>query len=121
MAHRLRSKVKAAEAGEALVPGSLVECRRDPHAPSAPALPERRKATQRRSPRHTGVLERAAVLFRGKPALVRVVNASDGGVTIESPLAVEVGERLGVALEGHPPRTGTVRWARRGLIGIGFA
>lgn len=121
MAHRLRSKVKAAEAGEALAPASLVECRRDPHAPPVPTPAERRKAAQRSVPRHQGVVERAAILFRGKPALVRVVNASEGGITVETAIAPDEGETLGVALEGHPPRTGTVRWVRRGQVGIAFA
>lgn len=121
MAHRLRSKVKAAEAGEALAPVSLVECRRDPHAAPAPTPAERRRAAQRRSDRHQGVVERAAILLRGKPALVEVVNASDGGITIATALLPEPGEPLGIALEGHPPRTGTVRWVRRGRVGIAFA
>lgn len=120
MAHRLRSKVKAAEAGEALVPGSLVECRRDPHAPPAPCISERRQAPQRRSDRHRGVVERAAIVFRGKPALVRVVNASACGITIETSVYPDVGELLSVALEGHPPRLGEVRWLRRGQVGIAF-
>jgi hypothetical protein len=121
MAHRLRSKVKAAEAGEALAPVSLVECRRNPHAPAAETAAERRRAAQRRSDRHHGLVERAAILLRGKPALVEVVNASDGGITIATALQPEPGEPLGVALEGHPPRTGTVRWVRRGRVGIAFA
>jgi hypothetical protein len=121
MAHRLRSKVKAAEAGESLAPVSLVECRRDPHAAPALTPDERRRAAQRRSDRHHGVVERAAVVFRGKPALVRVVNASCGGITIETALRPDVGEPLSVALEGHPPRVGEVRWMRRGQIGIAFA
>jgi hypothetical protein len=120
MAHRLRSKVRAAEAGETLAPVSMVACRRDPHAPPAPTTPERREAAQRRSVRHAGVVERAALLFRGKPALVRVVNASEGGITVETPIAPEEGETLSVALEGDSPRTGTVRWVRRGQIGIAF-
>jgi hypothetical protein len=121
MAHRLRSKVKAAEAGEALAPVSLVECRRDPHAVVAPTAAERRRAAQRRSERHQGLVERAAILFRGKPALVEVVNASAGGITVATALQPAPGESLGVALEGHPPRVGTVRWVRRGRVGIAFA
>ncbi|HMC91431.1 MAG TPA: PilZ domain-containing protein [Allosphingosinicella sp.] len=119
MAHRLRSKVKAAEAGAELAPVSLVE-RRDPHAGPAETAAERRRAAQRRSERHQGVVERAAIQFRGKPALVQVVNASEGGITIETALRPEPGETLGVALEGQPPRTGIVRWVRGGQVGIAF-
>jgi hypothetical protein len=53
--------------------------------------------------------------------LVEVVNASEGGITIATALQPEPGEPLGIALEGHPPRTGTVRWVRRGRVGIAFA
>jgi hypothetical protein len=120
MAHRLRSKVKAAEAGEALAPVSLVECRRDPHAAAPPTEAERRQAAQRQSDRHHGVVERAAIVYRGKPALVRVVNASSGGITIETAVRPDVGEPLSIALEGHPPRVGEVRWLRRGQVGIAF-
>jgi len=120
MAHRLRSKVKAAEAGAELAPVSLVECRRDPHAAPAETAAERRRAAQRRSDRHQGVVERAAIQFRGKPALVQVVNASAGGITIETALRPEPDETIGIALEGQPPRTGVVRWVRGGQVGIAF-
>ncbi|MEA2998609.1 MAG: hypothetical protein QOK17_442 [Sphingomonadales bacterium] len=120
MAHRLRSKVKAAEAGEALAPVSLVECRRDLHAPPLPTPLERRRAAQRTAERHQGLIERAAIVFRGKPALVQVVNLSRGGLTIESALTPAPGETIGVALAGEPPRPAAVRWVRKGRIGLAF-
>jgi hypothetical protein len=120
MAHRLRSKVKAAEAGEALAPVSLVECRRDLHAPPLPTPLERRQAAQRAAERHQGVIERAAIVYRGKPALVQVVNLSKGGLTIESALSPAPAETIGVALAGEPPRSATVRWVRKGRIGLAF-
>src|SRR3954451_21933301 len=89
MAHRLRAKVKAAEAGEALAPSSLVECRRDPYAGARPETLERRRARQRGSDRHAGLVERAALVFRGKPALVQVANVSKGGVTLACALSPE--------------------------------
>jgi hypothetical protein len=115
MAHRLRSAIRAAEAGEALAPLSLEPCRRDPHAPR----PEGGSA-RRRAERHRGLVETAALLYRGKPALVRVANVSRSGVTLETSLIPEAGERLTVALEGQPPRTGEVRWVRRGRVGVAF-
>ncbi|MBV8687933.1 MAG: hypothetical protein JOZ90_17035 [Alphaproteobacteria bacterium] len=115
MAHRLRSAVRAAEAGEALAPLSLEPCRRDPHAARADAGEPRRRA-----PRHRGVVERAAILYRGKPALVGVANVSRDGVTLQTSLLPEVGERLSVALEGAPIRSGAVRWVRGGRIGVGL-
>ena len=120
MAHRLRSKVMAAEAGEALPPASLAECRRNPHATPLPDPLERRRAAQRGSERHQGLVERAALVLRGKPALVQVVNVSKGGVTLESALSPDVGEPVLIAMEGAPPRGATVRWLRRGRIGLTF-
>lgn len=120
MAHRLRAKVKAAEAGEALPPSSLVDCRRNPHAGELPETLERRRARQRGSDRHAGLVERAALVFRGKPALVQVANVSKGGVTLACALSPEPGETLTIAMEGQEPRTARVRWTRRGRIGLAF-
>lgn len=120
MAHRLRSKVMAAEAGEALPPASLAECRRNPHAPALPDPIERRRVRQRRSERHEGVVERAALVLRGKPALVRIVNLSAGGVTLDSGLTPDVGEIVAIAMEGEAPRTARVKWLKRGRIGLTF-
>jgi hypothetical protein len=117
MAHRLRSAVRAAEAGEALAPLSLEPCRRDPHA-SPPDGPDTRGRPRRRADRHRGLVKSAALLYRGKPALVRVANVSPGGVTLETSLTPEVGEGVAVAMEGHKPRGGVVRWVRRGRIGV---
>src|SRR3954447_9116449 len=117
MAHRLRSAIRAAEAGDALPPLSLEPCRRDPHAPPPDEKADRR-ARQRRAERHRGIVESAAILYRGKPALVRVANVSKGGVTLETSLTPAVGERVAVAMEGHKPRRGVVRWVRRGRIGV---
>jgi hypothetical protein len=117
MAHRLRSAVRAAEAGAALPPLSLEPCRRDPHA-SGPETPDDRRERHRRAERHRGMVESAAILYRGKPALVRVANVSKGGVTLETSLTPEVGETISVAMTGQAPRTGAVRWVRRGRIGI---
>jgi|GEM_PF-2545577 len=117
MAHRLRSAIRAAEAGEELVPLSLEPCRRDPHAPP-PEGEDGRARPRRRAERHRGVVVSAAILYRGKPALVRVANVSKGGVTLETSLMPELGERLSVAMEGAAPRAGAVRWVRNGRIGV---
>jgi PilZ domain len=117
MAHRLRSAIRAAEAGESLAPLSLEPCRRDPHAPP-PEGEDGRARPRRRAERHRGVVVSAAILYRGKPALVRVANVSKGGVTLETSLTPELGERLSVAMEGGAPRSGAVRWVRGGRIGV---
>jgi len=120
MAHRLRSKVKAAEEGEALPPSSLVDCRRNPHGGELPETLERRRARQRGSDRHAGLVERAALVFRGKPALVQVANLSKGGVTLACALSPDVGETVTLAMEGQEPRAARVRWLKRGRIGLAF-
>jgi hypothetical protein len=117
MAHRLRSAVRAAEAGATLAPLSLEPCRRDPHAPP-PDGQDSRARPRRRAERHRGLVESAALLYRGKPALVRVANVSQGGVTLETGLTPEIGEIVSVAMEGHKPRGGIVRWVRRGRVGL---
>ena len=116
--HRLRSTVRAVEAGTELPPLSARdECRRKPVAEAAPAF-DRRKASQRKSERHRGLVHRASITFRGKKALVGIVNVSRGGVTVETRILPEIGEAVEVELPGSSPASGTVRWARRGLVGV---
>jgi hypothetical protein len=115
MAHRLRSAILAGEAAAPLPPTTLEDCRRKAETPVA--AEDRRTAAQRRSDRHRGLVDHASILLRGKRALVRVANVSKGGITVESSIAPEVGESVRVDIDGAPV-AGTVRWARRGRIGI---
>lgn len=116
--HRLRSTVRAVETGAELPPLSArEECRRKPVDDGAPGV-DRRKAPQRKTERHRGLVHRASITFRGKKALVGVVNISRGGLTIETRILPEVDETVEVELPGAAPTAGTVRWARRGLVGI---
>ncbi|TMJ16162.1 MAG: hypothetical protein E6G94_05030 [Alphaproteobacteria bacterium] len=115
MAHRLRSAILAGEAAPPVAPTSLEECRRKAEAPVG--AQDRRTAAQRRSDRHRGLVDHASILLRGKRALVRVANVSKGGITVESSIAPDVGESVSVDVDGTPV-AGTVRWARRGRIGI---
>lgn len=119
--HRLRSTVKAVEAGATLPPLSArEECRRSPVQDGSAPTGDRRKAPQRRVSRHRGLLERAAVTYRGKKALVGIVNLSRGGATIETRIAAEVGDSLTIELPGTGGAPATVRWTHRGLVGLDF-
>ena len=118
--HSLRSSIRAREAGAPARPLSLEERRREELAAEAETLPkgERRTGAQRRSERHRGVVERAAILYRGKKAMVAVANVSKGGVTIETGLTPDVGETLLLELPGKAPAEARVRWLKPGRVGL---
>lgn len=118
--HRLRSSLRAREEGAPARPLSLDERRREAPAAEASDLPrgDRRSGTHRRADRHRGVVERAAILYRGKRAMVAVANVSKGGVTIETALTPEVGEPLLLELPGKEPVEARVRWVKPGRVGL---
>jgi PilZ domain-containing protein len=122
--HGLRSAILAGETGAAAAPPSTEEaCRRQgPRDPSraAPerARDERRVAAQRRARRHREIVEHATLLVAGKRCLVRVVNVSAGGLTLEAAIAPPVGETVRVEFDGAAPVEAVVRWVRKGRIGL---
>ena len=118
MSNRFRSTVRALEAGASLPPLSTREETRRAPAQADPPQMERRSGADRRSERHRGLVERAELSLRGKKTLVRVVNVSRGGVTLEAPVDVKPGDTLSVALPGEAPLRATVRWSRGGRIGL---
>ena len=120
--HSLRSSIRAREAGAPARPLSLEERRREAAAAEEPQHPkgERRTGAQRRAERHRGVVERAAILYRGKRAMVAVANVSKGGVTIETGLTPEIGEALLLELPGKAPAEARVRWVKPGRVGLGL-
>jgi hypothetical protein len=118
--HSLRSSIRAREAGAEPRPLSLEERRREELAAAPETLPkgERRTGVKRRADRHRGVVEQAAILYRGKRAMVPVANVSAGGATLECGLSPEPGESLLIELPGRPPVAAVVRWVRKGRIGL---
>jgi hypothetical protein len=122
--HGLRSAILKGEKGAAASAASTEEaCRRkgtrDPSRPESDRVREdRRLAAQRRDKRLREVVERATIVYGCKRSLVRVVNVSASGLTIESAVAPQVGESIVVELNGRGPVEGQVRWVRRGRIGI---
>jgi hypothetical protein len=125
--HGLRSALLAGEGKAAAAqPSTEEECRRKgARDPSRAPTPERvrddrRVAAQRKSQRHRQIVERATIYYGGKRALVRVVNVSARGLTIESPIVPAAGETMRIALEAGSV-DGVVRWVRRGRIGLDVA
>jgi hypothetical protein len=121
--HSLRSSIRARQAGAPARPLSLEERRREALVaePSDLLNGERRTGAQRRAERHRGVVERAAILYRGKRAMVAVANLSKGGVTIETGLTPEIGEALLLELPGKEPAEARVRWVKPGRVGLALS
>jgi hypothetical protein len=118
MAHPLRSSIHSGEGATAWQPGVSAEpCRRQ-SAADLPADAERRSGADRRDERQRGVVERAALVFRGRTVLVPVANSSEGGLTIETALVPEVGETVRIAMSGQAPASGVVRWVQDGRVGL---
>lgn len=121
--HGLRSALLAGEKGAAAAqPSTEEECRRkgerDPSRPASDrARDERRVAPQRKTARHRQIVERAWIAFGRKRALVRVVNVSASGLTIESAIVPAIGDAIHVELAAGAVE-GVVRWVRRGRIGL---
>src|SRR5687768_15181414 len=104
--HGLRSALLAGKEGSpATQPSTEEECRRkgarDPSWPESErerVREERRVAAQRKNPRHRELVERATIVLGRKRSLVRVVNVSSSGLTIETPLVPAIGETTQIEL-----------------------
>jgi hypothetical protein len=118
--HSLRSSLRAREAGGPARPLSLEERRRESAGGEPPPLPkgERRQGDRRRQPRHHGIVEQAAILYRGKKAMMPVANVSESGLTLDTGLVPEIGETMLVELAGGPPVEATVCWVKKGRVGL---
>ena len=78
----------------------------------------KRRANQRQEIRFDGVVKRAAIIFRHRKSLVRVVNISNSGVMIESGIGPKIGEVIGLEFEGFDQLDAVVRWVKKGRIGL---
>jgi len=77
-------------------------------------------AEQRTEPRYEGLVERAALAFRGADHIVPVINISTRGTMIESALQPRLGESVTIRFEGCSRIYAFVRWVRDGRIGLNF-
>jgi hypothetical protein len=118
--HSLRSSLRAREAGAAARPLSLEERRREAAGAESgpPSENEARQGSRRRQPRHRATVEQAAILYRGKKAMMPVANVSESGLTLDTGLVPEIGETLLVELAGRPPAEAKVVWVKKGRVGL---
>ena len=75
---------------------------------------------QRAEERHSDVVERAVITFRGQDYLVPVVNISSRGTMIESQIQPRIGEAIVIQFEHCTSIHGFVRWVREGRLGLNF-
>ena len=120
--HGLRSAILSGEGAAVTLVSTKESCRRRGGKGGLAALhiarEERRSIDQRREDRHWGLVERAILVFRRKKRLVRVVNLSSGGMTVECEIVPRIGEEVGIEFEGFDRVEGVVRWVKQGRIGL---
>lgn len=118
--HERRNAILAGDAAKAR-PQSAKDAnrrRRQGLADVPIARDERRTADQRAEERNRGPIERAILVFRRKKILVRVMNLSASGLMVEAELKPEIGEMVGLEIEGFERLRAVVRWIRAGRIGL---
>lgn len=81
---------------------------------------QRRIIDQRQEERHTGLRDRAIVIFRDQDYLVPILNISSRGTMIESDILPRIGETMVVRFESCSPILAFVRWVKDGRIGLNF-
>ena len=122
--HEFRTAILAGEKFDDTPVAKKEKCRRRGESAATTlvdiAIPreERRVTNQRREDRVHGAVERATIIFRRKKQLVRIVNVSQSGVMIECGIMPRIGETIGIHFEGFDPLEGTVRWVKRGRVGL---
>lgn len=62
----------------------------------------------------------AALHFRGRRHVVRLINTSPSGAMVIFPQVPHIGERVSLQLLGQGQVSATVRWVRDGRIGVSF-
>lgn len=81
---------------------------------------QRRLIDQRSEDRHSGIVERAAIIFRDQEYIVPVINISSRGTMIECDIIPRIGETIVIRFEECSPIHGFVRWVRDGKLGLNF-
>jgi len=62
----------------------------------------------------------AALHFRGRRHVVRLLNTSPSGAMVIFPLVPHIGEQVSLQLLDQGQVSATVRWVRDGRIGVSF-
>jgi hypothetical protein len=81
---------------------------------------QRRMIDQRSETRHSGLVERAVIVFRDQDIIVPVINISSRGTMVEADILPRIGETLVVRFDNCSPILAFVRWVRDGRIGLNF-
>lgn len=80
----------------------------------------RRTINERDEPRHPSASSTAALEFRGRRHVVRLVNVSKSGAMVIFPHLPNIGERLSLQLLDRGNVPAQVRWVKDGRIGLSF-
>lgn len=78
------------------------------------------RADERRRMPRIEVSQPAILISNGREVPVSIRDIAPGGVRIESPLDLPIGERVTLAADGLPSRQATVRWTRSPSVGLMF-
>ena len=80
----------------------------------------RRSIDERTELRHAAISSTAALEFRGRKHVVRLVNISSSGAMVIFPHVPNIGERLVLQLLDRGVVSSQVRWVKDGRIGLSF-
>ena len=80
----------------------------------------RRMLDERDEARMPATSQTAAMLFRGRRHVVRLINTSPSGAMVIFPEVPHIGEQVSLQLLGRGQVSAAVRWVRDGRIGVSF-
>lgn len=80
----------------------------------------RRTIDEREEVRHAAASSTAALEFRGRRHVVRLVNVSKSGAMVIFPHQPNIGERLALQLLDRGTVPAQVRWVKEGRVGLSF-
>lgn len=80
----------------------------------------KRTIDERDEPRRESVSSTAALEFRGRRHVVRLVNISNSGAMVIFPHQPNIGERLTLQLLDQGIVPAQVRWVKDGRVGLSF-
>lgn len=84
------------------------------------ARTSKRVINERAELRHVAVSSTAALEFRGRRHVVRLVNISESGAMVIFPHVPNIGERLLLQLLDRGVVSSQVRWVKEGRVGLSF-
>ena len=79
-----------------------------------------RTSNHRREERYPDVVNEAALHIRGEHSAVAVLNISETGTMVQSPMRPKIGEMVAIEFAGFDQIPGTVAWLKDGRFGVDF-